>query len=44
METKEFSKYPKRQLIKLATDKNLISWEKGYLMTREELLSLLKNS
>lgn len=44
MDIKEITKYPKRQLVKLAVDKGLITWEEGLKKSREFLLELLKNN
>lgn len=44
MEIKELMKHPKRQLVKIAVERNLTNWEDGLKLSREVLLDLIKNS
>lgn len=41
MDTKKYMKYPKRQLLKLATDRKLVTWEDGNKMSRDHILELI---
>jgi hypothetical protein len=41
MEIKSFNKYPKKKLIKLCVEYDLVTWEDGFKKSREELLKLL---